>query len=92
MSTYILDLDPMSYRMYLKLSMWRQNCLKLAPVCPPPGRSTVCVCVCVCACVCVWWGVCVGVKGGEVIMVRPEGSGLEEGGVVGARGKEQVKG
>ena len=33
-----------------------------------------------------------GVKGGEVIMVRPEGSGLEEGGVVGAGGKEQVKG
>ena len=30
--------------------------------------------------------------GGEVIMVRPEGSDLEEGGVVGAGGKEQVKG
>ena len=54
----------------------------------PPGRSTVCVCVCVRVCVCV-----VGGKGGEVIMVRPEGSGLEEGGVVvGAGGKEQVKG
>ena len=35
----------------------------------------------------VWCG---GVKGGEVIMVRPEGSDLEEGGVVGAGGKEQV--
>ena len=38
----------------------------------------------------VWCGS--GVKGGEVIMVRPEGSDLEEGGVVGAGGKEQVKG
>ena len=36
----------------------------------------------------VWCGS--GVKGGEVIMVRPEGADLEEGGVVGAGGKEQV--
>ena len=35
-----------------------------------------------------WWGE----GGGEVIMVKPEGSDLEEGGVVGAGGKEQVKG
>ena len=41
-----------------------------------------------CGAVVVWCGS--GVKGGEVIMVRPEGSDLEEGGVVGAGGKEQV--
>ena len=82
MSTYILDFDPMSYRMYLKLSMWPQNCLKLAPVCSPRALHGVCVCVC-------GGG---GGEGGEVIMVGPEGSGLEEGGVVGARVKEQVKG
>ena len=43
MSTYILDFDPMSYRMYLKLSMWPQNCLKLAPVCSPRALHGVCV-------------------------------------------------